>query len=181
MTKVKKNSFIILLLTLLLLAFMMRKDYKNIIYYLINSNKLFLLIGIIMFFISILIDAVSFQLIIKNYKIDYPFKKTVRLNLMTKFFNGITPLSTGGQPLQLYELYKDKVKLNEATNIVIQFFIIYQIGIVVLSTIVVILNNIYHIFAKNMIISKLVMVGYIINFAVLIVLFYISFNKKLGN
>ena len=178
MKKIRKNSILILILTLLLLFFMLRHDYKNIMYWLVNCNKIYLLLAIIVYFISVVIDSFSFHLIIKQYSKSYSFKDTLNLNVMTKFFNGVTPLSTGGQPLQIYQLYKNNIKLNDATNIVVQFFIIYQIAMVIFSTIAIILNRIFHIFVKNLFIRKLVVLGYIINVIVLLVLFLISLNKS---
>ena len=178
MKKVGRNSIIILLLTILVLYFMLKKDYKNIMYWLVNSNKLYLIIALAFYVISLLIDSSSFHMIIKQYSKNYTYKQTLKLNVMTKFFNGVTPLSSGGQPLQIYELYKNKVKLGHATNIVVQFFIIYQIAIVIFSTIAVILNNIFHIFVKNLFIRKLVIFGYIFNVVVLFFLFLISLNKN---
>ena len=177
MKKIIKNSFLVLIITIVLLFIMLRKDYKTIISAIVDSNKLYLLLALLFYFISFFIDSFSFHMIIRNYTKNYSYSNTLKLNMMTKFFNGVTPLSTGGQPLQIYELYKNKVKLDDSTNIVVQFFIIYQIAVVIFSTIAVILNYIFHIFAKDLFVRKLVVLGYIINIVVLLVLFLISFNK----
>ncbi|MBR4618856.1 MAG: flippase-like domain-containing protein [Bacilli bacterium] len=178
MKKIKKNSIIILILTLVLLFFMLRHDYKNIAYWLVNCNKLYLILAIVVYFISVIIDSTSFYMIIKQYSNSYKFKDTLSLNIMTKFFNGVTPLSSGGQPLQVYELYKNNINLNDATNIVVQFFIIYQIAMVIFSTVAVILNRVFKIFVKNLFIRKLVILGYVINVIVLLILFLVSLNRK---
>lgn len=178
MKKIARNSFLMLIITFVLLFFMLRKDYKIIVATIMDANKLYLLAAFVCYFISFFIDCFSFYLIIKKYTHKYSYFKTVKLNLMTKFFNGITPLSSGGQPLQIYELYRNSVKLNDATSIVVQFFIIYQIAIVVFSTAAVIINNIFHIFVKNLFIKKLVVFGYIFNVVILLVLFLVSFSKN---
>lgn len=177
MKKIIKNSFLVLIITFLVLFFMLRKDYKLILNAIIDSNKLYLLLALLFYFISFFIDSFSFYMIIRNYTKKYSYSSTLKLNMMTKFFNGITPLSTGGQPLQIYELYKNKVKLDDSTNIVVQFFIIYQISVVIFSTIAVILNSIFHIFVKDLFVRKLVVLGYVINLLVLAILFLVSFNK----
>lgn len=178
MKSVKRNSIIILILTIAMLAFMMRKDYKNIAYWLINSNKLFILIAIIVFFLSLLIDSYSFHLLVKQYTNKYNFKKTLQLNIMTKFFNGITPLSTGGQPLQIYELHKNGVRVNDATNIIMQFFIVFQIGLVSISSVMIVLNNFMRIFDYNPLLKKLTIIGYCFNVLGLLLFVFVSFNKR---
>lgn len=178
MKKIRKNSIIILLLTIVLLFFILRHDYKSIIELITHSNKLYLFLAITVYFISIMIDSKSFHIIIKQYTKKYSYKNTLKLNIITKFFNGVTPLSTGGQPLQIYELYNNNVRLGDATNIVVQFFIIYQIAVVIFSTVAIIFNHIFHVLVKNLFVKKLVILGYVINLIVLLVLFLISFNKN---
>ncbi len=177
MKKLARNSFFVVIITILLLFLMLRKDYKTIVEAIVNSNKLFLLLALVFYFFSFAIDSFSFYMIIRRYTHNYSYSNTLKLNIMTKFFNGVTPLSTGGQPLQIYELYKNKVKLDDSANIVVQFFIIYQIAVVIFSTIAIIFNHIFHIFVKNLFVKKLVILGYIINLVVLLILFLISFNK----
>lgn len=178
MKSVKRNSIIILILTIAMLVFMMRKDYKNIAYWLVNSNKIYILIAVVVFALSLLADSYSFHLLIKQYTNKYDFKKTVQLNIMTKFFNGITPLSTGGQPLQIYELHKNGVRINDGTNIIIQFFIVFQIALVSTSSVMIVLNNFIRIFDYNALLKKLTIIGYCLNVLGLLLFIFISFNKR---
>ena len=178
MKSVKRNSIIILILTIGMLVFMMRKDYKNIAYWLVNSNKLFILIAIVVFALSLLVDSYSFHLLVRQYTDKYNFKKSLQLNIMTKFFNGITPLSSGGQPLQIYELHKNGVRINDSTNIIMQFFIVFQIGLVSISSVMIVLNNFMRIFEKNPLLKKLTIIGYCLNVLGLLLFVFISFNKR---
>ena len=54
---------------------------------------------------------------------------------MTKFFNGITPFSLGGQPLQVYELSKSKVRVTESLLVIVENFIVLQISMTIMSLI----------------------------------------------
>ena len=178
MKSVKRNSIIILVLTIGMLIFMVRNDYKNIAYWLVNSNKLYILLAVVVYFLSLFADSRSLHLLIRQYSHKYNYKRTVQLNLMTKFFNGITPLSTGGQPLQIYELHKKGVRINDATNIIIQFFIVFQIALVSLSSVMIVLNSFMHIFEKNLLLKKLTIIGYCLNVLGLLLFVFISFNKR---
>ena len=178
MKSVKRNSIIILILTIGMLIFMVHNDYKNIAYWLVNSNKLYILLAVVVYFLSLLADSRSLHLLIRQYSHKYNYKRTVQLNLMTKFFNGITPLSTGGQPLQIYELHKKGVRINDATNIIIQFFIVFQIALVSLSSVMIVLNSFMHIFEKNLLLKKLTIIGYCLNVLGLLLFVFISFNKR---
>ena len=96
----------------------------------------------------------------------------------TQFFHAITPFAAGGQPWQIYKLKKDGLTLGEATNVVIQDFIAYQIALVLLGGCAVISNYIMHIFPSDSLLKKLVTIGFIINTLVIIVLFIVAFSKK---
>ena len=134
MKKIRRNSIIVFVITLIILTLILSHDLPETLRYLKRASFLYLMIGFFLYFISLLIDSLSFKLIIGQYKKRYNFKKVFKLNMLTKFFNGITPLSTGGQPLQIYTLHKDKLKLSDATSSVIEFYIVYQIALIFVSS-----------------------------------------------
>ena len=102
MKNLKKNSIILLIITLIVLVCVLKDDFSSIINVLNNADILFLCLAIICFFGALLFEALAYKDIIKCYKDDYTLKKSYIMLLITKFFNGITPFSTGGQPMQVY-------------------------------------------------------------------------------
>jgi len=180
MKKVKRNSIIVFILTLVLLYILLKDNFPTTIKYLKTANLFILLGALILFAISYVFDALSYYFVVKQYKNDYTIKKAFRLNILTKFFNGITPLASGGQPLQLYELHKDEVKMHDASTIVIQFYIIYQIALVIISTICILLLVILKLFPVDSLIKHMLTFGYIVNLIILIILFMISLNRNLN-
>ena len=180
MNKVKRNSLVVLLLTIILLIFMLKDNFNETINSLTSVNISFLIIAILLFILSYICDALSYYYVVKQYKSDYTVRKAFRLNILTKFFNGITPLASGGQPLQLYELHKDKVKMHDASTIVIQFYVIYQIALVIISTISVIFLVTMNLMTLDHFIKHMLIIGYLINIVILFILFFISFNKRIN-
>ena len=51
--------------------------------------------------------------------------------IITQFFNGITPFSTGGQPMEIYMLKNHGFRYTKATNVIMQNFIVYQLALVI--------------------------------------------------
>ena len=100
--------------------------------------------------------------------------------LRTQFFNAITPFSTGGQPYQIYYLRKQGMSTPMATSVIIQNFIVYQIALVFLGIVSVGINSMFHIFTNDSILIHLVLLGFIINTIVIVVMFIISFSKRLN-
>ena len=113
-----------------------------------------------------------------KYKKDIKFKYIFKLGIMTKFFNGITPLASGGQPLQVLEMKKRGIKYTNGTSIVAESYILFQIVLVSFALVSILLNQIFHIFTKIKILKDLTIAGFMLNLMLLLALLYISFSKK---
>ncbi len=106
MKNLKKNSIILLLITFIVFVFVLKDDFFSIIETLKNANYLWIIAALLCYFIAIIFEARAYQEIIHGYQYHYTFKQAYKMLLITKFFNGITPFSSGGQPMQVYMLKK---------------------------------------------------------------------------
>lgn len=174
---IKKNTIILLLITFIVLFIILKDDLNNIIETLSTMNYFYVIIAIFLFLLSIILKAyVTYKTVNDNEKIS--LKEATKHHLITQFFNGITPFSTGGQPMEIYMLTEHQIKLSEATNITIQNFIFYQTALVIYGILAVTYNSIFHIFPNIPILRNLVLLGFVINSLVAIGLFFITFSKK---
>ena len=57
----------------------------------------------------------------------------IRYSFVGFFFSGITPSATGGQPMQLYYMNKDKLKMSECTVVLMTVAVIYKLVLVVMG------------------------------------------------
>lgn len=178
MKNFRKNSIILLLITGVVLYFILKDDFPNIVNTLFTANIPLLIFAVFLQCAFIFFGTLAFHQIVKSYKKDYPFKRSLKLTVMTSFFNGITPFSTGGQPLQVYKLKKDGFRLTKATNIIIQNFILYQIALVIYGVIAIGLNYQFQLFKDLPVLGSLILLGFAINTFILIVLAIISFSNK---
>ena len=174
---IKKNTFIILLVTILVMYLVLKDNFKSIINLLIKADFKYILIAFILFLLSIFFQAYVLYKIIGNKK-KYSLKEAMKLTTIIQFFNGITPFSTGGQPVEVYLLTKKGINANKGTMIVLQNFIFYQVALVLFGIAAVIYNSIFHIFPKVNILRELVLIGFIINTLVAVGILLISISKK---
>lgn len=181
MKNLKKNSIILLAITIIVLICVLKDDFSNIINTLSGANYFWILIALLCFFIGIAFEAKAYQEIIQGYEYDYTFKKSYKMLLITKFFNGITPFSSGGQPMQVYMLKKDGIRLTKATNIIIQNFIIYQAALVIFGIIAIGINYSLKLFTEVTLLKQLVTIGFLINTLVMLGLIVISFSSKFNH
>lgn len=178
MKKLKKNGIILAIITLVILFLVLKDDFGNIVGLLKSSNIWLILTAFSLEFLVLIFESLAFHQILKSYKDDYRYKSTFNLTLITKFFNGITPFSTGGQPMQVYYLNKDGFRLTKATNAIMQNFILYQTSLITIGIISILLNQKYNYFADSPLLRQLVTIGFLINTLVMVFLFIISFSNK---
>lgn len=174
------NFLILIVITILVLYLSLKNNYIEIINTIKNMNLLLFLLAIIVFILYVFIKSIIMKIVVNNFKKDYTLKKSFRMGLETNFFHAITPFATGGQPYEIYRLNKDGISVINAANISIQNFIIYQTALVLLGIFAVTYNYIFKLYPDITLLKNLVLIGFIINFLVIVVLFSITYFKK-GN
>ena len=185
MKHTKRNSIIILLITIVFLYFLLKDNYISTFESLKNADIKWILVALVIYSIYLTFDNLVLYIIAKLYKKNIKFKYIFKLGVMTKFFNGITPLASGGQPLQVLELRKEKIKVEDATSIVTENYMLFQIVLVFFALGAILLNQVFHIFTKVKMLKDLTILGFVANLVLLLFLVYVSFNKhastKIGN
>lgn len=177
MKNLKKNSIILIIITILVLFFVLKDNFNGIVGLLAGANILWLLVALLAEFVFIFLEALAFYQLILSYGEKYSLFKSFKLLVITKFFNGITPFASGGQPMQVYLMKKDGIRMSKSINIIIQNFIIYQLALVTLGIFALVCNNLFNIFPDIPILRKLVAIGFLVNTLVMVVSFIVSFSK----
>lgn len=174
----KKNTILLLLITIIVLFVLLKDSFYEIINVLSSMNLLYVLLGICFFFLSIFFKAIANYITVNNKK-KISLYEAFKHNVIVQFFNGITPFSTGGQPMEIYMIAEHDIGVAEATNISIQNFVFYQIALVIYGILAVIYNFIFKLFPQNPLLGKFVLLGFIINSLVAILLILIMFSKNI--
>lgn len=149
MKKIKFRSIIILLITIFLFWYILKDNFVKSIDLIASSNKWLILLSILTYIVYFIIEAYLLKILIDKSCKKYPFKKVIELNIMTKFFNGITPFSLGGQPLQVYELSKNKVPVTKSILVIVENFIILQITMSIMIILSLIFGYIFELRPNN--------------------------------
>lgn len=181
MIKNKKfNIVLLIVITLLVLYFSLKDNFFDIINQIVKMNIGYLLIAFLLLFIFFIFKSLSIYSFSKKINKDFKFRESIQLVLRTQFFNAVTPFATGGQPYQIYYLKKCNIEYTNATGIVLENFIVYQIALVLLGIIALIINTTFNLFSSNNLLTKLITLGFIINTLVIVVMFIVSFSKKMN-
>lgn len=178
MKKHKYNIIILVLVTLIVAYFVLKDDFTNIINAISKVNIWWVIFSCILVVVFWYFQALSLSALSSTTGRRFPFLKMLKSMIICNFFSAITPSATGGQPFQIYYLKKSGVDLGTATNLVVEQSTLYQIALVALSFIALAINSFYNIFPPDNILRNLVIIGFVVNFIVIVVLLFICFGKK---
>ncbi len=174
--KVKKNTILILIITIILLFIILKDDFSNIVLSIQTMDKKYIILAIFFYILSLSLKGFSNYLII-NEKKKISILEAIKHNVIVQFFNGITPFATGGQPMEIYMITEHRIPALKAANQTIQSFIFYQCALVICGFLAVSYNAFFSIFPKVKILQSLVLLGFIVNIAVMAFLILISISK----
>lgn len=174
------NFTLLFVITALVLYFSLKDDYETIINQILNINVFWLFFAFLLVILYWIFKAITIKNLTVRFNPQYTTKKAMRLVIETNFFHAITPFSSGGQPYEIYSLKKNNIRITDATNITIQNFIVYQIALVLLGIISLIVNHFCHLFSSSVVLQKLVALGFFMNTFVIVILFLVTFGRKLN-
>lgn len=174
---IRKNTFIILIVTILVMYFVLKDEFINIVELLLKIDLRYIIVAFFLFFLSIFLKSyISYKTV--DDKSKYSLMESFKHNLIVQFFNGITPFSTGGQPMEIYMLTEHGINANKGTMIILQNFIFYQVALVLFGIGAVTYNYVFHIFPDESLLKQLVLIGFIVNTLVAVGIFLVSISKK---
>lgn len=174
------NFIVIFIVLIIVLYFSLKDNYDEIISAIFNMNKLYILVAILILGLYRFLVSCSHYMVIKTNDEAISLFKLFKISFIILFFHGVTPFAGGGQPMEVYFLHKENITVTKATNITLQNFIVYQIALVSVGMFALIYNSIYGLFPNDNLIKKLVVLGFMVNFLVLLVSFILSFGKKVN-
>lgn len=126
-----------------------------------------------------LLEAKMVNNIIKSMGGHQTFFEAFKITMIGQFFSGITPFASGGQPMQLYLLTKQKVPVGQGTSALMSKFIVYQGTLVIYALVLLIFKAQF--FIKNIQnLFVLVVIGFGVNAVVIGALVFFSRSKDVN-
>lgn len=172
-------NFLFFILLIFLTYYIIFRDYsiKTIISYLKDLNKIYLFIAFFLMNIYFLLEGLNLRYLLKTFNEKVSVIKSYIYTLICFFFSAITPASSGGQPMTIYCMSKDKIKISHASlSYLIQLFG-YNISAFTLGIIFAIARN--DLFKDNLLFFFII--GSIFNLIPITITSIGIFSKKLLN
>lgn len=135
------NSIIFLILIFITYYIIFREQDLNELYLdIIKLNPIYLVIAALLMVLYFSIEAFNVKGILYAFKEKISFKKMLGYTLVGFFFSSITPGATGGQPMEIYYLTKEKIKASHSTMAILMHLCGAQISAVSLGIVGLILK-----------------------------------------
>lgn len=140
-----------------------------------NANPWFLLLGIFFMLMYFAMEAINIKSILKSFGEKLSFLKAYKFTMIGFFFAAITPSATGGQPLEVYYMSKEKIPAaHSALALLVQVCGI-QISTMILGVVSMLLN----LSLLTGPVLWLSIIGLVINGIALVAMLVCIFNNKL--
>lgn len=150
---------------------------ENIISVLHQVDYRWVIIGIICLCCHWFCEAMTLHIPIKKMYPKNSILTSIRVSMIGQLFNNITPFSSGGQPMQAYELTKTGKKVSDSLSALAVKFIVTQTALVVTTLVVICLE--FDFFAKLMQdYIWIAIVGVAANIIAIIVVFIAGMKKR---
>lgn len=175
--KMGKNFvFFIVLLAITLLVMLKDQDVENIFKVISQAKWQFVTIGIFSMIIYISFEAINIGRTLNLLGNKTKFLRNFKYALIGFFFSGITPAASGGQPMQIYYMHKDGIRVGHSTLALLINLTSMQITTISIAIVSVIFNYKY----LNEMLITLLVIGLLLNISALSLLLISIFSKKIS-
>ena len=175
--KLIRNMIIFILLIILTFYIILKDQNIDSVFQILGTVKLqYVLIGITCMCIYVLGEAINIGRTLKALKEKSSFFNNIKYALIGFFFSGITPAASGGQPMQIYYMYKDGIAVSNSTLALLLNLTSMQICTIGIALVSLIFNHQY----MNKLLIIFFIVGIALNSSALILLLIGVFSKRLS-
>lgn len=176
MGKTIRNAIIFILLIILTFYIILKDQNTDEIFEIIGTVKLqYVLIAVICMSIYVICEAINIGRTLKALNEKTSFFNNIKYVLIGFFFSGITPAASGGQPMQIYYMYKDKISVANSTLALLINLSSMQVVTISLALISVVINH----NILNTALAWFFVIGIALNASALSLLLIAIFSKKL--
>ena len=111
-----RNAIIFILLIILTFYIILKDQNIGEMIKVLGTVKIqYILIAVGCMCIYVICEAINIGRTLKALNEESTFLKNIKYALIGMFFSGITPAASGGQPMQIYYMYKDKISVANST------------------------------------------------------------------
>lgn len=175
--KVIKNAILFTLLIILTYYFIFKKiDRRGIQEAVKYTNLWFILIAVVLASGHLFFEALNHYRTLNELGEKVSIKQAIKYAIVGFFFSAITPAATGGQPIQIIYMHKDKVKYTNATIAILLQSFTYLTMMATLGLFGFLFN--YDYISSLGFIEYFFFIGLLVNAAIIAIALFAMFSKS---
>lgn len=155
-----------------------KNDIYTMLSIITSINYIYIFIALLLVVLYFLMQGIYMKLLLKTLNVKISIFKGMFYSIIEFFFSAITPSSTGGQPVQLYYMSKDKIQTEKSLIVLILNTIIFKLFLVVFGFVILFFKKDI-IFENGVYTCVLFWLGMIVDILVIIFCYLAIFNKAL--
>ncbi len=173
---IKNMLFFIVLIFLTLFIILKDQSIMDIVKVFDNVKIQYVFIGIICMFVYIFLEGYNIRRTLKVLNEKITIGQGLKYSFIGFFFSSITPAASGGQPMQIYYMNKDKISVANSTLALLINLTSTQICTISIALISLLFNYKF----MNKVLIILFVVGVSLNAMALSILLISIFSKRLS-
>lgn len=123
----------ILLITVTYMLIFRNENIDVLVKNLNNLNINYVILGFISMIFYYIFEAINIKRILSCFKNKISLLKSIKFTLIGSFFSAITPAASGGQPLEIYYMSKENIKVSHSTIALIMHLCGFEMSVVFLG------------------------------------------------
>ena len=169
--------FFVFIIFFTLMSIFDKNSLSSIIENIKKINIVYIFICLLIIFIYFLLQGIYMKTTLKALNKKITLKKGMFYSLIEFYFSGITPSSTGGQPVQLYYMTKDNIPIRKSYITLMLNTIYFKLIILILGIIILIFKNTY-IFNHSIVYIIFFILGFIADLIVVLICLLLLYKQK---
>ena len=165
--------FFILLIGITFYVLLKDQDILQILDILAKVKLPFVFLGMGCMAVYVMCEALNIGRTLKSLNEKSTFLRNVKYALIGFFFSSITPAASGGQPMQIYYMHKDKISVSNSTITLLMNLSSMQVITISFALISLVFNYKY----LNGVLITFFIIGILLNLSALILLLVCIFSK----
>ena len=136
------------------------------------------IVVILLLALVVLFDTFCISYLLKQSTGKWRFGISYKTSQIGRYYDNVTPMASGGQPFQVTYLKGRGVPLHNALSIPLAKYVFSQIGWLLTSLMALIVSWVDKSYGTFVSVASII--GFVLSFFVLFVIFFLSISKKLG-
>ena len=167
--------FFVLLIGITFFVLLKDQDLMQILNILSSVKIQYVLIGVLGISVYVICEAINIGRTLKSLNEKTTFFRNLKYAMIGFFFSAVTPAASGGQPMQIYYMHKDKISVSNSTITLLINLSSMQVITISFALVSLIFNYKY----LNGVLITFFIIGILLNLSALILLLIGIFSKRM--